>query len=312
MTVDSDVQQLMDGLTEQGQKSFEEISVADGRAVVASFTGLQRPPREVARVVEETIAGPGGDQELRIFLPEVQPARPLPVVVYYFGGGFVAGSLDVADESNRALANDAGVIVVAASYRLAPEHKFPAATDDTFAALRWVGEHIGEYGGDPARIAVMGDSAGGNLAAVAAQRARDEGGPELSAQVLIYPAIDANADTASKREFAEGYVISTAAMDYFWEQYLNSPEEAEDPRATPSRGDLTGLPPALVLSVEYEVLRDEAEAYAEQLAAAGVEVEQKRLPGLIHGVYNMSGAVPRWTEIHDATVEFLRDKLSIS
>lgn len=309
MAVDTAVQKIMDGLAEQGQKSFEEISVEEGRAVVASFTGLQKPAQDVARVVNETISGPGGDQNLRIFIPEEQPDTPLPVVVYYYGGGFVAGSIDVADEANRALANDLGAIVVSTSYRLAPEHKFPAATDDTFAALQWVGDHIGDYGGDPARIAVMGDSAGGNLAAVAAQRARDEGGPELAAQVLIYPAIDANADTESKREFAQGYVISTAAMDYFWDQYLNGPEETQDPQATPSKGDLTELPPALVLSVEYEVLRDEAEAYADQLAAAGVEVERKRLPGLIHGVYNMSGAVPRWTEIHGATVDFLKSRL---
>lgn len=309
MAVDTAVQNIMNGLAEQGQKSFEEISVEEGRAVVASFTGLQKPAQDVARVVNETIAGPGGDQNLRIFIPEEQPDAPLPVVVYYYGGGFVAGSIDVADEANRALANDLGAIVVSTSYRLAPEYKFPAATDDTFAALRWVGDHIGDYGGDPARIAVMGDSAGGNLAAVAAQRARDEGGPELAAQVLIYPAIDANADTESKREFAEGYVISTAAMDYFWAQYLNGPEEAQDPRATPSKGNLAELPPALVLSVEYEVLRDEAEAYADQLAAAGVEVERKRLNGLIHGVYNMSGAVPRWTEIHGATVDFLKTHL---
>lgn len=309
MAVDTAVKTIMDGLAQQGQKSFEEISVEEGRAVVASFTGLQKPARDVARVVNETIEGPGGDQSLRIFIPETQPRTPLPVVVYYYGGGFVAGSIDVADEANRALANDLGAIVVSTSYRLAPEHKFPAATDDTFAALQWVGGHISEYGGDPARIAVMGDSAGGNLAAVAAQRARDEDGPELAAQVLIYPAIDAHADTISKREFSEGYVISTAAMDYFWDQYLNSPQEAKDPRATPSKGNLTGLPPALVISVEYEVLRDEAEAYAEQLAAAGVKVTQQRLPGLIHGVYNMSSAVPRWTEIHDATVNFLRSHL---
>lgn len=312
MTVNSAVQTLINGLAEQGQKPFGEISVAEGRAVVASFTGLQKPAQEVARVVDKTIDGPGGEQRLRIFIPENQGTTPLPVVVYYYGGGFVAGSLDVAEESNRALANDTGAIVVAASYRLAPEHKFPAATDDTFAALRWTAEHISEYGGDPARIAVMGDSAGGNLAAVAAQRARDEGGPELAAQALIYPAIDATADTGSKRYFAEGYVISTADMDYFWGQYLNSPEEAEDPRATPSRGNLAGLPPALVLSVEYEVLRDEAEDYADQLSAAGVAVEKVRLPGLIHGVYNMSGAIPRWTEIHDTTVDFLRDKLQVN
>lgn len=307
MAVDTAVQTLMDGLAEQGQKPFAEISVAEARALVASFTGLQQPARDVAKVATETYRSPEGDQSLRIFIPAA--SSPLPVVVFYHGGGFVAGNIDVVDEANRALANDVGAIVVAVSYRLAPEHRFPAATDDTFAALQWVAEHIAEYGGDPKRIAVMGDSAGGNLAAVAAQRARDDNGPELKAQVLIYPVIDANANTESKREFAEGYVIGTADLDYFWDQYLNSPADAENPHATPSRGKLPGLPPALVVSTEYEVTRDEAEAYADQLAAAGVETRKQRFTGLVHGVYNMSGAVPRSSEIHDATVEFLREKL---
>ena len=171
MPVDPHVQALLDGLAEQGMKSFEQIGVAATRAVVETFTGLQRPAPAVARVIDGTYPGPVGAQPLRIYIPEGE--GPLPIVVYFHGGGFVAGGLAVVDEPARALANDVGAIVVAAGYRLAPEHKFPAATDDTFAALRWVADHAADFGGDPARIAVMGDSAGGSLAAVAAQRARD-------------------------------------------------------------------------------------------------------------------------------------------
>jgi acetyl esterase len=308
MPLDTAAQGLLDALDQQGLKSFEELSLEEGRGVIESFTGLQQPPREVAEVIEETYPGPGGEQKLRIYIPDA-PA-PLPVVVYFHGGGFIAGNIDVAEEPNRALANDAGTIVVAVGYRLAPEHKFPAATDDTYAGLQWVAENIARYGGDPNRMAVMGDSAGGNLAAVAALRARDDNGPDLQAQVLVYPAIDARADTDSKKEFKDGYVITTADMDHFWENYLPSEEHAEHPHATPSKATtLTGLPPALVLSTEYEVLRDEAEAYGAQLAAAGVETRTIRFDGLLHGVYWMSGAIPRSQELHEAVVAFLREKL---
>lgn len=309
MTVGHAVQTLMDGLAQQGQKSFEELNLAESRALIASFVGLQKPAPEVARVTDTHYPGPAGAQPLRIYVPATEGQGPLPVVLYFHGGGFIAGSIDVVAEANRTLANELGAIVVGAGYRLAPEHKFPAATDDTFAALKWVAGNIAEYGGDPARLVVMGDSAGANLAAVAAQRARDENGPTLAAQVLIYPTVDPNADTPSKREFAEGYVITTAAMDHFWRQYLPSPAEATHPHAAPALGELAGLPPALVLSTGYEVLRDEAEAYAEQLRAAGVRVRQHRLAGLIHGVYNMSGAVPRSSEIHAEVVDFLREEL---
>ncbi|QGU06611.1 Carboxylesterase NlhH [Corynebacterium occultum] len=310
MALDSAVQDLLDGLQQQGLKSFEQLSTEESRAVVDSFKGLQLPTREVAEVIDETFDGPAGKQQVRIYIPEA--SHPLPVVFYIHGGGFIAGSIDVAEEPNRALANDAGVIVVATSYRLAPESKFPAATDDTFAALKWTAENISRFGGDPTRLAVMGDSAGGNLAAVAALRSRDENGPQISAQVLVYPAIDANAETASKREFQEGYVITSAGMDHFWESYLSSPEDADHPHATPSNASsLTGLPPALVLTNEYEVLRDEGEDYAAQLSAAGVDTTHQRFDGLVHGVYWMSGAVPRSHELHDAVVAFLRDKLKV-
>lgn len=310
MPLDTAVQDLLTGLQQQGFKPFEKISVEESRAVINTFKGLQQPVQDVSEVIDETFAGPAGEQKVRIYIPDAP--GPLPVVLYIHGGGFIAGSPEVAEEPNRALANDAGVIVVAAHYRLAPEAKFPAATDDTFAALKWTAENIERYGGDPTRLVVMGDSAGGNLAAVAALRSRDENGPKLSAQVLVYPAIDANSDTASKRYFSEGYVITAADMDHFWENYLSEPKDADHPYATPSKASsLSDLPPALVLTNEYEVLRDEGEDYARQLAQAGVDTTLQRFEGLVHGVYWMSGAVPRSIEFHDAIVAFLKDKLRL-
>jgi acetyl esterase len=307
MPVDAAAQGIIDALS--GSTPFEQMTVEEVRAVVASFVGLQKPHREVSEVVDTEYPGPAGPQKVRIYIPETQ--KPLPVVVYFHGGGFIAGDLGVAEEPNRALANDAGVIVVAATYRLAPEHPFPAATDDTFAALKWVADSIGEYGGDPSRIAVMGDSAGGNLAAVAAQRCRDEDGPSLTAQVLVYPVIDSAAELPSRVEFKHGFVITAADLDFFWAHYLPSREDAENPRATPSRAaSLAGLARALVISTEYEVARDEAEAYAAQLAEAGVQTETLRMDGLIHGTYWMSGAVPRSNEIHEAVVKFLRQQFA--
>ncbi|HAN55408.1 MAG TPA: esterase [Betaproteobacteria bacterium] len=304
MPIDAAAKSLIDALNAQGFKSFEQMSVEEVRGAVASFTGLQATPQEVARVVNTVYPGPGGNQDLRIYIP--QAPAPLPVVVYFHGGGFVAGGLSVVDEPCRALADDAGVIVVAATYRLAPEHKFPAATDDAFAALKWVAKNIQQYGGDGSRIVVMGDSAGGNLAAVTALRARDENGPDIRAQILIYPVIDSTAKLPSRAEFKDGYLITAAGLDWFWAHYLASPEDAQNPLASPSKAaSLAGLPPALVLSTEYEVARDEGEAYGKQLAAAGVDTQAIRFDGLIHGVYWMSGAVPRSKELHDAIVKFL-------
>ena len=309
MPIDPHVQSLLDGLTEQGLKSFERIGVDATREVIATFTDLQRTPPAVSRVIEWEFPGPGGAQPLRIYIPEGD--GPLPVVVYFHGGGFIGGGLSVVDEPARALANDVGAIVVTAGYRLAPVHKFPAATDDTFAALRWVADHVADFGGDPARIAVMGDSAGGNLAAVAALRARDAGGPRLVAQVLVYPVVDPTARLASRELYREGYVITTTSLDWFWEQYLASLADTRNPLAVPAKANsLAGLPPALVLTTEYDVSRDEAEGYAERLADSGVETECIRFDGLVHGVYWMSGAVPRSGELRDAVTRFLSKRFT--
>jgi acetyl esterase len=309
MPLDTAVQDLITGLGEQGIRSFEQMGVTEARNFAATFVDLQAPHRAVAKVIDTTYPGPAGDQRIKLYIPDAP--RPLPIVVYFHGGGFVLGGLAVTEELCRAIANDSGAIVAAASYRLAPEHKFPAATDDTFAALQWVARNARGFGGDPRRITVHGDSAGGNLAAVAALRARDEGGPPLVAQVLVHPVIDSKAQTLSRAEYAQGYLLTAAALDWFWKQYLGSTEDADDPRATPSKAtSLAGLPPTLILTVEYEVPRDDAEAYGRRLANAGVPTNIIRFDGLVHGLYWISGAVPRIGEMRSTATDFLKTQFA--
>src|SRR6266446_8604075 len=212
MPLDPTVAQLIHGLQQQGVQSFEKIGVEATRAAVDSFTGLQLAPGEVARTAEVSY-GSDPQQRARFYVPAGD--GPFPVVLYLHGGGFVGGGLAVADEPARALAGDAGVIVVAATYRRAPEARFPAAHDDALQALEWVVKEVAEYGGDPQRIAVVGDSAGGNLAASVVNRARDAGEPQVRAQVLIYPLIDPIAGTTSRQECAEGYLLHLTALEWF-------------------------------------------------------------------------------------------------
>ncbi|WP_232717850.1 alpha/beta hydrolase [Gordonia metallireducens] len=304
MTLDPHVAQLMSGLAEQGVPAFHRVSVEQVRSIIDTFVGLQLPAEPVAKVDSAHYVSDGHELELRIYTPE--SSGPLPVILYFHGGGFVAGSIEVIDEPSRAIANAAGAIVVAAQYRLAPEHRFPAATDDAWAALNWVADNIGAFGGDPARLVVMGDSAGGGLAAGVAQRAHDAGAPSVRGQVLIYPALGPDTAFPSREQFGEGYVISAADMDFFWENYLPDAASRVNPVAAPTlRGDLSGLPPALVLTTENEVLRDEGEDYARRLADAGVEAVAKRYQGLVHGVFWMSGAVPRCNELRQEVADFV-------
>ncbi|MGA6222082.1 flavin-containing monooxygenase [Streptomyces umbrinus] len=273
----------------------QEMTVEGIRARSAGLSQLQLPGPQM-RV--ESIDHP----RARVYIPDAD--GPLPVLVYYHGGGFLAGSLDLADSPARLLAASLGAVVVAAGYRLAPEHPFPAAPDDTFDALRWVHASIGEYGGDPERIVVMGDSAGANLAAVAALRARDAG-IDLAGQVLVSPPIDPDASTPSRTEFADGPILSAASIDGMWAAYLNGGEVT--PLAAPNRAEsLTGVAPALVVTVELDPLRDEAEQYAGALAAAGVPVEQHRFDGLFHGALSMTAVIPEVQELYAVIGGFLQ------
>jgi acetyl esterase len=309
MPLDPHSENLLGALKEQGLKSFEQMSVAEARGTIETFTGLQAEPQEVKQVMERSVEGEDGPLSVRIYVPDL--AGPLPVLVYYHGGGWVGGSLAVADEPCRALANRSGVIVVAASYRLAPEARFPAAPNDAYAVLTWASAHAEEFGGDASRLGVIGDSAGGNLAAVVALMARDRGTPALKAQILTYPVIQREGNFASREENREGYLLTTAGIEWFWEQYLASEEDATNPYASPIMAQsLAGLPPALVMTAEFDPTRDEGESYGQALEKAGVPVTVQRFDGLIHGVYWMSGAVPRHVELYETIDNFVRQHLS--
>jgi acetyl esterase len=239
------------------------------------------PGEEVAEVREITVPGPGGPIPVRVFRPAGE--GPHALVAYAHGGGWVLGSLDGFDPVCRALANASGAVVASIGYRLAPEHPFPAALDDVRAAVRWLVENARELGGDPERIAVAGDSAGGNLATVTARHLRDEGGSPLRFQALVYPVCDSALDTPSYRACAEGFGLSAVNMKRYWDLYLDG-ADGRVPDASPLQADdLSGLPPAFVLTVRDDVLRDEGEAYAHALEAGGVPVTLRRYDGAVHG-----------------------------
>lgn len=243
-------------------------------------------PTPVGRVEDRRIPGPAGEIPVRIYTPE--GSGPFPLIAFFHGGGFVLCSLETHDELCRAMCRDAGAVVVSVDYRLAPEAKYPAAADDCYAATAWCAAHAAELGADAARLVVAGDSAGGNLAAVTALRARDLGAPRIRHQVLIYPATHCDFDTPSYRENAQGYFLTADAMRWFWAHYLANPAQASEPYACPAHAaDLKGLPPATVITAEYDPLRDEGEDYAAQLRAAGVPVVLKRYDGMIHGFVSM-------------------------
>ncbi len=257
------------------------------------------PVEEVASVVDRDLDGPGGSLPVRIYLPASAP-EVAPVIVYFHGGGWVIMGIESHDGFCRGLANRTGAVVVSVGYRLAPEHPFPAAPDDCYFATCWVAEHADDLGVDPGRLAVAGDSAGGNLAAVVSQMARDRGGPAIAFQSLIYPATDMECDRwPSMAENADGPLLTRAAMDWFYGHYVGA-TVCTDPMAAPIRaGDLSGLPPAHVVTAHHDPLRDEGAAYADGMAAAGVEVAYECFPTLIHGFMGFADVVPACGEARD-------------
>jgi acetyl esterase len=275
-------------LADQTPESLREAYAALGQMVSRA---------EVASVVDRTCPGPAGDVPVRVYRPAGSSATDvLPVVVWFHGGGWVIGDLETADPTVRDLANAAGVAVVSVDYRLAPEHPFPAALDDALAAVRWVAQPdvAAELGVDPARLAVAGDSAGGNLAAVVAQQLGDDG-PGIRFQLLVYPVTDLRMDTESYEANAEGYFLTRETMQWFRAHYLGDAPVLDDPRWSPLAADdaaFAGLPPALVITAEFDPLRDEGEAYGTRLAAAGVDTTTTRYDGMIHGFFSMADFLP--------------------
>jgi acetyl esterase len=259
----------------------------------------------VADVESQWADGPAGRIPLRIYTPEGD--RPKPGLVYFHGGGFVVCDLDSHDATCRELANGADCVVVSVDYRLAPEAKFPAAPEDCYAATQWVARRVDQLGIDSSRLAVAGDSAGGNLATAVARMCRDRGGPPLVHQLLIYPVTDHAFDTKSYRENGSGYFLTERMMRWFWHHYLADEADGANPLASPLRADdLEGLPPATVLTAEYDPLRDEGRAYAERLQAAGVETRYTDYPGVFHGFFGMGRQIPRARQAVADACEALR------
>jgi acetyl esterase len=285
---------FLDQMAAGGGPPMEQLTPqeirADRLANADVFAALAGPIQEVARVEDRTIPGPTQPIPIRVYWPEA--AKNLPALVYYHGGGWVFGSLDSIDRSSRALANASGCVLISVDYRLAPEHKFPAAVEDADAAVRYIAEHAAEFDIDPNRIAVGGDSAGGNLAAVACLIARDRGGPKIAFQLLVYPVTDYDDDRPSSREFTQGYLLTSPMMGYFWGHYLAQPADGRNPNASPIQAEsLAGLPPARVITAECDPIRDQGEAYAQRLRESGVPVSVKRYEGAIHAFFNLGGVV---------------------
>ncbi|MCZ8379563.1 alpha/beta hydrolase [Mycobacterium sp. CPCC 205372] len=273
------------------------------------FRDLPRKPMlPELRVEDRTIDGPGGPIPIRVYWPAEEGSAPPPVLVWLHGGGWVVGDLDTYDNTARQHAAGAGAVVVSVDYRLAPEHPYPAAVEDVWVATQWVAEHAGELGADGDRLAVAGDSAGGNLAAVVAQLARDAGGPALCHQLLWYPATTWDSSLPSFRENADAPVLNTAATKAFSRWYAGDVDLAEPPATlVPARAaDLSGLPPAYIAVAGHDPLRDDGIRYAELLAAADVPVEIHNAETLVHGYLGYAGIVPAATEAMDRGLAALR------
>jgi acetyl esterase len=304
MPVDPQIQALLD--MGAGVPATNTLSVAQARAQYEGRTRLMAQPAAVDAVKERVLQGPGGDLRLRIYRPPGD--GPFPLLAFFHGSGFVLCSLNTHDGMCRNLCGGAGCVVVSVDYRLAPEHKYPAGLDDCVFATRWIADHAGELEGDAQRLVVGGDSAGGNLAAAAALRLRDQGGPRLVGQLLIYPVTDYHTPgTASYRENAEGYGLTYDTMVWFWDHYLADAAQAADPYVSPLRAsDLAKLPPALVQTAEYDPLRDEGDAYAAKLRAAGTQAKLSRWDGMNHGFLFWVGRVDKAGEAMGECCAWLR------
>ena len=308
MPVDPQIQVLLDlraALPPMHTLSVEEARIQMGARAIP---GLRIP--EVASVVNRDMQGPGGSLPLRIYTPT--GTGPFPLMVFFHGSGFVVCSLDTHDAMCRNLCAGTGSVVVSVDYRLAPENKFPAAPDDCLAATRWAVDNAGALNADTSRVIVAGDSAGGNLAAVTALRARDEGGPAIAAQLLIYPVTDYHTPgTPSYEENAEGYGLGRAGMEWFWNHYLADASDAAHPHASPLRANnLAGLPPAFVITAEYDPLRDEGEYYGQALQRAGVPTLIQRFDGVNHGFFFFVGIVDKSGAAMDAACEWVNQTIA--
>jgi len=304
--IDPEARAYLDHMASLGLPPLAEQGAVEARRLnslrAASLAG---EVEEVAHVEDRHLPGPGGSISFRLYSPA--PDRTLPALLYIHGGGWVVGDLDTHDSVCRAIARRAECVVLALDYRLAPEDPFPAAVEDAWAGLSWLADHATDLGADAGRIAVGGDSSGGNLSAVLAQRSRDRGGLKLAAQVLIYPVTDCDFKTDSYRDAATGYGLTRESMLWYWNQYLPDESKRVSPDASPLRApDLSELPPALVITCKLDPLASEGAAYAEALRSAGVRVEHIIESDMIHGYIRMGGVVSRARKSWDDCARFLR------
>lgn len=306
MTLNPQAKVLLDQMAAMGMPPIHEQEPEAVRE--ANRLPPAVPGATMAHVEDRSIPGPEGEIPVRIYRPT--EASDHSLLVWYHGGGWVIGDLEGADVTCRELAARSGSVVVSVDYRLAPEHRYPAAHEDCYAATVWAAGNAAELGADAGKLAVGGDSAGGNLAAVVSLRARDERGPTIRFQLLVYPVTDHNYETASYNDNAEGYLLTRDGMEWFWNHYLGPDGDGSHPHASPLRADdLSGLPPAHVITAEYDPLRDEGEAYAERLRGAGVAVTQTRYAGQIHAFYGMHGVLDDATNAAQESAEKLKAAL---
>jgi acetyl esterase len=284
-------------------------TVAEARiADLESIRAAAGHPEPVPEVINRTVPGPGGELPVRIYRPAGD--APFPTLIYFFGGGWTLGSIDTADGIARRLANAAPCQVITVGYRLAPEHKFPVAVHDCHAAARWIGEHSKEVMADPKRIAVGGDSAGANLAAAVTHLAREEG-PSLAAQLLVYPNTMYGSDTPSMRRGNDPHLFNKTSVDWYWQHYLADPADGLHPLASPLlASDFAGLPPALVITAEFDPLRDEGEMYADKLSDASVPTKHIRYDGMVHGFFAMHGILQGGAQAIVDAANFLNQAFS--
>jgi acetyl esterase/lipase len=285
-----DVQVLLDTLADLHLPELDTMTPTEAREFTEAMAAQRPSGPEVGEIVDGVLPGPAGDLAYRLYRPATP--GPHPVVVYFHGGGWVFGSQESDDPLCRDLCVRSNTLIVSVNYRHAPEDPYPAAADDAFAALRWVAANAEALGGLPGPVALSGWSAGGNLAAVVCQLARDAGGPAIAGQVLLTPVTDCDLTRPSYVENADGYMLTAGLMRWFWDHYVPDPAQRTDPKASPLRAaDLSNLPPAVILTCEFDPLRDEGEAYAAALAAAGNDVRSVRCRGHIHTSLTMVGVM---------------------
>ena len=308
MALDTQTAAFLSQLAEEGARPFHTMSPPEARDLLATLRSRMGDGPAMARSFDSSVGT--GDQTIRVraLIPNGQPDG---VIVYFHGGGWVVGAIDDFDCLGRTLANESGCSVVLVDYRLAPEHPYPCAVEDAWLALNWTVTHLEELAGPGARIIVAGDSAGGNLAAVVTQRACRLGAPSVALQVLVYPVTDCDLDTRSYTQAENQLLVSRDDMAWFWSHYVPDPASRRDPHASPLlAADLHRLPPAVIVTAEHDVLRDEGEAYAERLRKAGVPVDHRRFDGQMHGFFSLVNVLSSSADAIDYVASTIRARLA--